>query len=1166
MVLDRYSSVYITGLAHQYPPHSLTKEESVSLINRLASEHMSSPGFCKLQAVIQKNEIRSRPTILDCASWTEADATPPAIDELSQVFRTLGVDMTVSACNKALKEAQLLASDVTHVVAVTCTDQGSPGYDLSVTRKLLLDSGVQRTLLHGVGCAGGLSALREAANLAVAATARNRPARILVFATELCSLFLRAEMQAACSDNQEVHIALSLFSDASAALVVCNDMGLTTNERPIYKLQEWSGALLPGTEGHMSYCVSPSGMIATITRDVPKAVVGAVSSMFSQICGSSHRHLEPTSFDWAIHPGGLAILRGAQLELGLTDDHIRDSLEVYQQCAALWEQAFINYNQTVEKEGSKRNLRLKLDQLNVGGLVQSVDEVKNAVDDSSKAFQKYRHSGTTVDKVREYIGKHLSFVSAVGDNVVASASAAFPPAGAIWTVSAFAIKACQAQSEDYGQLLALIGETGNFLKTIKIIEAAVPDCKGYTEFVTEALTAIIGVFAVQTKFMLMKRPLVFLHTLVRGGGDSDLAAAYARVTEALNRLSRANEMMMIKNTEDIKNLAAHLGERINFYNENIMIELAEQAKGIESNHEAILVTHIGIEANQQGIQANQQLLTKMLGILQSGNIELPKQAKGARQDRNDTTLPINRVNNEFKTDADPELVRQELARSYVPDSAAWFFETQQYQQWLSNDKPFVSFMSEEGEGKSHVAYAVLQQLEEQREVDSGTSVAYFFFQKERPFSLAEVYALLEFQFGHRVLDIEAEVSNRCASVLEISNVRNTEKHARDLQKHLLEMQLKANNKGVAVSEIDTWDKQSLHSSNKSLENEDILLEAQMQLSEIIYNQFLASSNIQEKRGLLREMESLGNRRLGQAIGVDSAKGTYSTNLARMYQRLGPSEHFFEILDAEFRECMDKLGDKDPDNDRETLRQLCKILACVPGLNRDAEIALSASFYNIDPTLESQERSPIFGEGVDSASSDGDTDAASEDLSASGTQDDNSVAFSDDESCPEDVDDSNPQRYGHDTDGESDDDSSLSKTAKTDGATLLAGDCAGCGNSVWMMWNHGPRSLFWCVICASRLLCGSCVKSLDKSSRYCVTTHLDAVREPLGSLDPSNSPDDPCRYCVSHHSLVKMPMEGWIGIKDGEIRIENSDPTQVKEWLRRLSEEQWPQAWEKLFLG
>jgi hypothetical protein len=399
--------------------------------------------------------------------------------------------------------------------------------------------------------------------------------------------------------------------------------------------------------------------------------------------------------------------------------------------ADLWEQAFKNYNQVVEKEGTKRNLRLRLDAFKAGSLVQSIDDVKKAVDDSSKAFRKYRNSGSTVEKVRSFIGDSLRFVSVVGDNVVAAASTAFPPAGAIWTVVTFAIKACQAQSEDYDQLLALIGETGNLLKTIKIIETTLPDCESYTEFVTEALTAIIGVFAVQTKMMLMKRPLVFLHTLVRGGGDGDLAEAYARVTEALNRLSGANQMMTIKNTEDIKTLVAQLGGDVNFYHENIMEKLANQANGIEMSYQAILANNLGVAANQQGIKANHQLLeqlAQMLEKMQADPLEKHKKIKGNEEIEANALVPINRVNRYFEIEEDPDLMRHKLARSHVPNSAAWLFETERYRDWLSNNEPFFSFADEEGQGKSHLAYAVIQHLEAQRELDSGTAVTYFWFQ------------------------------------------------------------------------------------------------------------------------------------------------------------------------------------------------------------------------------------------------------------------------------------------------------------------------------------------------------------------------------------------------------------------------------------------------------
>jgi hypothetical protein len=79
-------------------------------------------------------------------------------------------------------------------------------------------------------------------------------------------------------------------------------------------------------------------MIATMTKDVPKTAVSAITPMFAHLssaASSSHksraraRPSAPDSFDWALHPGGAAILQGAKQALHLTDDHIRASLAIY---------------------------------------------------------------------------------------------------------------------------------------------------------------------------------------------------------------------------------------------------------------------------------------------------------------------------------------------------------------------------------------------------------------------------------------------------------------------------------------------------------------------------------------------------------------------------------------------------------------------------------------------------------------------------------------------------------------------------------------------------------------------------------------------------------------------------------------------------------------------
>jgi len=71
---------------------------------------------------------------------------------------------------------------------------------------------------------------------------------------------------------------------------------------------------------------------------VPQKVVEAVRPMFERIRPSLTNKreedlngtLKPSDCDWALHPGGIAILKGAQAVLGLNQDQLRASMEIYQ--------------------------------------------------------------------------------------------------------------------------------------------------------------------------------------------------------------------------------------------------------------------------------------------------------------------------------------------------------------------------------------------------------------------------------------------------------------------------------------------------------------------------------------------------------------------------------------------------------------------------------------------------------------------------------------------------------------------------------------------------------------------------------------------------------------------------------------------------------------------
>lgn len=222
---------------------------------------MLSHRFKKLLAVNRSSGIETRALVRPYDKGFTNLTNPPTICELDVFYRQAGVDLTVQACRKALKEWGGSYQDITHTVAVTCTNAGNPGYDLLVAQKLGLRSNLDRILLHGVGCAGGLAIIRAAAQILNGASLRRKPARVLAFACELCSPNVRCDLAdvAATRYIDEINIAGALFGDGAAAVVLCNDFAMTPEDQAIFRLVDWANDTIPGTYGHMGFLTDPTG-------------------------------------------------------------------------------------------------------------------------------------------------------------------------------------------------------------------------------------------------------------------------------------------------------------------------------------------------------------------------------------------------------------------------------------------------------------------------------------------------------------------------------------------------------------------------------------------------------------------------------------------------------------------------------------------------------------------------------------------------------------------------------------------------------------------------------------------------------------------------------------------------------------------------------------------
>ncbi|KAF9875941.1 hypothetical protein CkaCkLH20_06387 [Colletotrichum karsti] len=317
----------IIGVGTQYPPYALEANSIDYLSERYYPE---SSAMKKILSINRFTGIEYRSSIGTPEHPIVNKKDPPSIADLHEVFMSDGVPLAVSASRKAIEEAQIDLTEITHVVATTCTDSANPGFDHYVVKGLGLTQQVEKILLHGVGCSGGLATLRTAANLALGHKFRRKPARILCVALEVSTTLVRSELDS-INETQETRIGVALFSDCASAVVLSNGIGDPTT--PVYSLLGWEHKIIPDTEGDLGFDVDPVGWKVVLSPRVPKLASGAVPSTFSELLASvpslGPKYQNAEDFDWAMHPGGATILTEAEKSMKISSYHMRASYDTY---------------------------------------------------------------------------------------------------------------------------------------------------------------------------------------------------------------------------------------------------------------------------------------------------------------------------------------------------------------------------------------------------------------------------------------------------------------------------------------------------------------------------------------------------------------------------------------------------------------------------------------------------------------------------------------------------------------------------------------------------------------------------------------------------------------------------------------------------------------------
>ncbi|WFB36683.1 3-oxoacyl-[acyl-carrier-protein] synthase III C-terminal domain-containing protein [Kiritimatiellota bacterium B12222] len=275
-----------------------------------ACEHMQAQFSDKktqrvLRHVYKQSEIDQRYT---CVPFSDAPQDPlfgseagspwrnPGTGERNRVYREVAQTASVDLARKTVEASPFNASQITHVITVSCTGFYNPGPDFHIIKSLGLSASVQRYHLGFMGCYAAFPAMRLADSIC-----QNHPdAVVMIQCMELCSLHVQLD-----PENLEAMIASSLFGDGAACAIFSGQApatGITA-----YRVDHLASTLTPDGEDAMAWEIGDHGFEIVLSGYVPHILGENIrDAVFPFLETTAHRPKEIET--WAVHPGGKAIL------------------------------------------------------------------------------------------------------------------------------------------------------------------------------------------------------------------------------------------------------------------------------------------------------------------------------------------------------------------------------------------------------------------------------------------------------------------------------------------------------------------------------------------------------------------------------------------------------------------------------------------------------------------------------------------------------------------------------------------------------------------------------------------------------------------------------------------------------------------------------------------
>ncbi|HLK29727.1 MAG TPA: type III polyketide synthase [Puia sp.] len=313
----------IISIGTAVPSHKHKQDDILHFMQHVYA--MNEADKRKLKFLYHQSSIEYRHSVIpdysrDISDWkfyphSENLEPFPSLEHRMAWYNKYAAPLSVDAIRDCIAN-KISHKEITHLITVSCTGMSAPGLDLQVMELMDLPKNIFRTSVNFMGCYAAIHAMK----LADAICKSDEQSKVLIVATELCTLHFQRE---ATTDN----IASSLlFSDGSAAAIITSD---NHSSKGIHLDSFYSEVLAKGKKD-MAWELSSTGFLMTLSGYVPNLIEEDFEMLTERALQKNNLKKENIT-DWCIHPGGKKILEAIHKSLHLTNGELDESYEVLKQ-------------------------------------------------------------------------------------------------------------------------------------------------------------------------------------------------------------------------------------------------------------------------------------------------------------------------------------------------------------------------------------------------------------------------------------------------------------------------------------------------------------------------------------------------------------------------------------------------------------------------------------------------------------------------------------------------------------------------------------------------------------------------------------------------------------------------------------------------------------------